>query len=1123
MQALRRTLAKRLRRVLVVEPGEGALVAWSAATLFLVESASVAVSNVSDTLFLKRVGVDYLPIIFLVNSLLLTATTFAIGWMSVRFEPRRLLTMAFALLAVLLVVLWVLVLTSAPGIATTLIVLSKQIDVIALLLFWTIVGGLLSSRQSKRLVALMTAGGTLGTIAGSFASGPLGEAVGISSLLALAAAIFAVAALVSVPLGRSAPLRLYRSGTRSLPEKPPKLRTFWRQNSLFRVLVGTSFLAGVLGPMLYFEFSRAADLATQTADGEQQLLALYGMLRGWINVGVLVVQVGVSASLFRLIGVPLASALAPVAYLLGFGGLAVRFSLATAMPATMSTSVLDHTVYEPALRILGNLLPQRERRAANSFIQGPAKRAGAALGSVLILAAVGLGDPSLVALLGLPIAGLWVLLAVNLWWNYPNLLLETARVKGGDADDAEPVVAFLDGVTLRTLRQNLEGDDAGLCRASCDLFVDAPRRIAVEMLASAIPRAPAANRVYLVSTLDRVLADPAATASVGPVFADALVPALKTAEDLGDVERARLVQVLGRTSLGKVLPGAVHLLLEAVASDPSELVRTAARTACARRAEDAAPGAVQGDTVESLVALALGSSDPEVRSLAVSELRFELLRGATDSERRDRLLSLLVGRLDTQGAPDNGLSDQGLAEQRTEITQLLADVALEHPEAVQSFAATVLPLVDDESPALRSAVLRFLGNAGLEEHAGLLAGRLSSNHEEEAVAARRALERLGPRAAEALLHALHHGGRRAREVVPGLLRDLRADPAVLREQIEREIDASRELLVLLGVLDASTTSRLVLQRLRERVDESMHSALELLAVLLDDDRIAKVSRSLGRASQGRDRAVLLEALETLLAPEYGERILPLLEDQDVRRMASDAARRLGRPWPTVEEAMGQLLGCRDTLSIALLVATADRSALASVAPSLDADEVLRLFSEGADHVVTDRGGEAIAGVHDDQAAREFTMLSPVEKMLHLKALDLFEGLTTRELSELARVVQEVTMDDGKSIVREGEFEDSMYFIVRGAVRIERGGHLVAELGPRDFFGEMAVFDGETRSATVTAVGRLELLRLSRNDLFEVMEDQPAIGIGICQILVRRLRNLLQERPGGAGPAFPEGG
>lgn len=93
----------------------------------------------------------------------------------------------------------------------------------------------------------------------------------------------------------------------------------------------------------------------------------------------------------------------------------------------------------------------------------------------------------------------------------------------------------------------------------------------------------------------------------------------------------------------------------------------------------------------------------------------------------------------------------------------------------------------------------------------------------------------------------------------------------------------------------------------------------------------------------------------------------------------------------------------------------------------------------------------------------------------------------------------------------------MYFIVRGAVRIDKGGSPVAELGPRDFFGEMAVFDGETRSATATAVGEVGLLRLARSDLFEVMEDQPAIGIGICQTLVRRVRNLLDERSVAATP------
>jgi CRP/FNR family transcriptional regulator len=87
----------------------------------------------------------------------------------------------------------------------------------------------------------------------------------------------------------------------------------------------------------------------------------------------------------------------------------------------------------------------------------------------------------------------------------------------------------------------------------------------------------------------------------------------------------------------------------------------------------------------------------------------------------------------------------------------------------------------------------------------------------------------------------------------------------------------------------------------------------------------------------------------------------------------------------------------------------------------------------------------------------------------------------------------------------------MYFIVRGTVRITKGPQPLAELKERDFFGEMSVFDGETRSATATAAGEVVLLSLSRHDLFEVMEDQPEIGIGICQTLVRRIRNLLEER------------
>src|SRR5690242_21851436 len=104
-----RQLLQRLRRALAVEPGEGRIVVWSAATLFLIESASVLVSNVSDTLFLKRVGIDYLPIVFLANSLLLTLTTIVAGRLILRFDRRRFLPFAFGALSLLLLLLWLLV------------------------------------------------------------------------------------------------------------------------------------------------------------------------------------------------------------------------------------------------------------------------------------------------------------------------------------------------------------------------------------------------------------------------------------------------------------------------------------------------------------------------------------------------------------------------------------------------------------------------------------------------------------------------------------------------------------------------------------------------------------------------------------------------------------------------------------------------------------------------------------------------------------------------------------------------------------------------------------------------------------------------------------------------------
>jgi phosphoglycerate dehydrogenase-like enzyme len=138
------------------------------------------------------------------------------------------------------------------------------------------------------------------------------------------------------------------------------------------------------------------------------------------------------------------------------------------------------------------------------------------------------------------------------------------------------------------------------------------------------------------------------------------------------------------------------------------------------------------------------------------------------------------------------------------------------------------------------------------------------------------------------------------------------------------------------------------------------------------------------------------------------------------------------------------------------------------------------------------------------------VLTPVETMLHLRSLPIFDGLTTRQLMDLALVVGEEDHAAGATVVREGEFSDGLYLVVDGRVQISKGGRPLSELGPRSFFGEIAIFEGAARSATAQAVVRTRLLRLGRAELLRLMEEFPGIAIGVCQNLSRRVRELSKK-------------
>jgi len=104
--------------------------------------------------------------------------------------------------------------------------------------------------------------------------------------------------------------------------------------------------------------------------------------------------------------------------------------------------------------------------------------------------------------------------------------------------------------------------------------------------------------------------------------------------------------------------------------------------------------------------------------------------------------------------------------------------------------------------------------------------------------------------------------------------------------------------------------------------------------------------------------------------------------------------------------------------------------------------------------------------------------------------------------------------NGDVIVRQGETDDCMYEILEGQVEVlqERGEKEVrlAILDKGDFFGEMAIFEKEVRSATVRAIGEVRALTIDKKALLRRISEDPTLAFRIVERMSHRIRELDNE-------------
>jgi signal transduction histidine kinase len=136
-------------------------------------------------------------------------------------------------------------------------------------------------------------------------------------------------------------------------------------------------------------------------------------------------------------------------------------------------------------------------------------------------------------------------------------------------------------------------------------------------------------------------------------------------------------------------------------------------------------------------------------------------------------------------------------------------------------------------------------------------------------------------------------------------------------------------------------------------------------------------------------------------------------------------------------------------------------------------------------------------------------------MVSLESSKLFQGLPSAELESLRQIARERTYGMGETIFNQGDPGDGIYVVKSGEVHIavvassgER--RVIAKLPPGELFGEMAVIDSDSRSASALAGERTTLYFISRTDLLDMMERAPQLTMGLVREISRRLRDFNRQ-------------
>jgi AAA family ATP:ADP antiporter len=417
-------LLTRLSRAL---PHELPAALWAFVYFFALLAAYYVLRPLRDEMALQ-LGADALHQLFSAVFVSMLAIVPVFGWLTRRFERRRLLPWLYGFFILNLLGFYEALAISGQQttqVAYVFFVWVSVFNLFAISVFWSFMADLFDTEQAKRLVGFIAAGGTLGALCGPLLTLGLVKVIGAKGLVLVSSAFLLVC------IGAIVKLRQWQSRTQPTTPAPEAAATTQTkdeaegfQGGLWSGLTDvfrSPYLLGICGfllcysllsTLLYFQQADIVPKAFKNTTDRTQLLAGADLL---VNSVTLLIQVGAFGTLIQRLGTRTLLVAMPLASVVGYLALAIHPALAVLVAFGVVRRAGEYAISKPARETLFNALPPDQKYRAKNVIDTLIHRTGDTASSWLVNGVRGLGIATQhIVWMAVPVALGWLWIAWRL-------------------------------------------------------------------------------------------------------------------------------------------------------------------------------------------------------------------------------------------------------------------------------------------------------------------------------------------------------------------------------------------------------------------------------------------------------------------------------------------------------------------------------------------------------------------------------------------------------------------------------------------------------------------------------------------------------------------------------------